>query len=67
MGAEFPEVDYSRKFGLVTVMLKRCLTSLIKTAELYAEQTKDVDIIITHCVIPGRPAPKLVANGWLTQ
>jgi NAD(P) transhydrogenase subunit alpha len=29
-------------------------------AELYHEQAKDVDIIITTALIPGRPAPRLV-------
>jgi NAD(P) transhydrogenase subunit alpha len=28
--------------------------------ELFAEQAKDVDIIITTALIPGRPAPKLI-------
>ncbi len=30
-------------------------------AELYAEQAKDVDIIITTALIPGRPAPRLIS------
>ena len=29
-------------------------------AEMYTEQAKDVDIIITTALIPGRPAPKLM-------
>lgn len=32
------------------------------------EQAKDVDIIITTALIPGKPAPKLITNemvaGW---
>lgn len=31
-----------------------------RAAELYAEQAKDVDIIITTAAIPGRPAPRLI-------
>ena len=31
-----------------------------RAAELYAEQAKDVDIIITTAAIPGRPSPKLI-------
>jgi NAD(P) transhydrogenase subunit alpha len=31
-----------------------------RAAELYSEQAKDVDIIITTALIPGRPAPKLL-------
>ncbi|GAA5197259.1 Re/Si-specific NAD(P)(+) transhydrogenase subunit alpha [Arthrobacter gyeryongensis] len=30
--------------------------------QLYAEQTADVDIIITTALIPGRPAPKLITE-----
>ncbi|MCV5222799.1 NAD(P)(+) transhydrogenase (Re/Si-specific) subunit alpha, partial [Escherichia coli] len=33
-----------------------------KAAELYAEQAKDVDIIITTALIPGKPAPKLITK-----
>jgi len=31
-----------------------------RAAELYTEQAKDVDIVITTALIPGRPAPKLM-------
>jgi NAD(P) transhydrogenase subunit alpha len=31
-----------------------------RAAEIYSEQAKDVDIIITTALIPGRPAPKLL-------
>ncbi|MCX6432054.1 MAG: Re/Si-specific NAD(P)(+) transhydrogenase subunit alpha [Actinobacteria bacterium] len=31
-----------------------------REAKMYAEQTKDVDIIITTALIPGRPAPRLI-------
>ena len=33
-----------------------------KAAELYAEQTKDVDIVITTALIPGKPAPRLITE-----
>jgi NAD(P) transhydrogenase subunit alpha len=32
----------------------------VREAQLYAEQAKDVDIIITTALIPGRPAPRLL-------
>ena len=32
----------------------------VREAALYAEQAKDVDIIITTALIPGKPAPKLI-------
>jgi NAD/NADP transhydrogenase alpha subunit len=31
---------------------------------LFREQAKEVDIIITTALIPGRPAPKLVTKAW---
>ena len=33
-----------------------------RAAEMYAEQAKDVDIIITTALIPGRPAPRLLTE-----
>jgi len=33
-----------------------------KAAELYAEQCRDVDIIVTTALIPGRPAPRLITG-----
>lgn len=32
----------------------------VREAALYAEQCKDVDIIITTALIPGRPAPRII-------
>ncbi len=31
-----------------------------RAAEIYSEQARDVDLIITTALIPGRPAPKLI-------
>jgi NAD(P) transhydrogenase alpha subunit len=33
-----------------------------RAAEMYAEQVRDVDIVITTALIPGRPAPRLVTE-----
>ena len=33
-----------------------------REAQLYAEQCKDVDIIITTALIPGRPAPRIITG-----
>ncbi|MDF2144825.1 Re/Si-specific NAD(P)(+) transhydrogenase subunit alpha [Knoellia sp. p5-6-4] len=33
-----------------------------RAAELYAEQARDVDIIITTALIPGKPAPRLISK-----
>jgi NAD(P) transhydrogenase subunit alpha len=34
-----------------------------RATEIYSEQARDVDIIITTALIPGRPAPKLLTAG----
>ncbi|MBF9002628.1 Re/Si-specific NAD(P)(+) transhydrogenase subunit alpha [Vibrio nitrifigilis] len=34
----------------------------LKAAELYAQQAKDVDIIVTTALIPGKPAPTLITK-----
>ncbi|CCG03877.1 Re/Si-specific NAD(P)(+) transhydrogenase subunit alpha [Blastococcus saxobsidens] len=33
-----------------------------RAAQMYAEQAKDVDIVITTALIPGRPAPRLITE-----
>jgi NAD(P) transhydrogenase subunit alpha len=33
-----------------------------RAAQMYAEQVKDVDIVITTALIPGRPAPRLITE-----
>jgi len=33
-----------------------------RAAQMYAEQARDVDIIITTALIPGRPAPRLITE-----
>jgi len=38
-----------------------------RAAEIYTEQAKDVDIIITTALIPGRPAPKLITAKDVAQ
>ncbi len=32
----------------------------VREAQLYADQAKDVDIIVTTALIPGRPAPRII-------
>ena len=34
----------------------------VREAALYAEQSRDVDIIITTALIPGRPAPRIITG-----
>ncbi|MEZ9630897.1 NAD(P) transhydrogenase subunit alpha [Vibrio breoganii] len=63
MGAEFLEVDFQEDTGAGDGYAKEMSDEFNKKAEeLYAEQAKDVDIIITTALIPGRPAPKLITK-----
>jgi len=63
MGAEFLELDFeeegSGKGGYAKVMSKEFIEAEMA---LFAEQAKDVDIIITTALIPGRPAPVLITK-----
>lgn len=63
MGAEFLEVDFQENSGSGDGYAKEMSDDFNKkAAELYAAQAKDVDIIVTTALIPGRPAPKLITK-----
>ncbi len=63
MGAEFLEVDFQEDSGSGDGYAKEMSDEFNKkAAELYAEQAKDVDIIVTTALIPGRPAPTLITK-----
>ena len=61
MGAEFLMLDFeeegSGEGGYAKVMSEEFIKAEM---ELFAEQAKEVDIIITTALIPGKPAPKLI-------
>ena len=61
MNAEFLELEFeedgSGEGGYAKVMSKEFIEAEMA---LFAEQAKDVDIIITTALIPGKPAPKLI-------
>jgi len=61
MGAEFVKVDYEEEGsgggGYAKVMSEGFQKA---QREMYAKQAKDVDIIITTALIPGKPAPRLI-------
>jgi NAD(P) transhydrogenase subunit alpha len=63
MDAEFLELDFeedgSGQGGYAKVMSKEFIEAEMA---LFAEQAKDVDIIITTALIPGKPAPKLITE-----
>ena len=61
LGGEFVKVDYEEEGsgggGYAKVMSEGFQAAQRK---MYADQAKDVDIIITTALIPGKPAPKLI-------
>ncbi len=60
MGAEFLRIDVEDTGPSATGYAKEMGEDFNrKAAELYAEQAKDVDIVITTALIPGKPAPRL--------
>ncbi len=60
MGAQFLRIDVEDDGPSATGYAKEMGEDFnAKAAALYAEQAKDVDILITTALIPGRPAPRL--------
>ena len=61
MGAEFLAVEVAEQQVSTDGYAKQTSEEFDRrAAELYAEQARDVDIIITTALIPGRPAPLLI-------
>ncbi|MDH4109394.1 MAG: Re/Si-specific NAD(P)(+) transhydrogenase subunit alpha [Gammaproteobacteria bacterium] len=54
---DFKDEDGSGEGGYAKVMSKEFIDAEMA---LFAEQAKDVDIIITTALIPGKPAPRLI-------
>lgn len=63
MGASFLEIDFKEEGGNGDGYAKVMSEEFNRRAmELYAEQAKEVDIIITTAAIPGKPAPRLITK-----
>jgi len=63
MGAEFVPVDYQEEGSGVGGYAKVMSEGFQKAQlETFAKQAKEVDIIITTALIPGKPAPKLITT-----
>jgi NAD(P) transhydrogenase subunit alpha len=61
MGAEFLVLDFSEEGAGAGGYAKVMSPEFIKAEmDLFAAQAKEVDIIITTALIPGRPAPRLI-------
>lgn len=63
MGAEFLELDYEEEQDSSDGYAKEMSQAFIDAEmALFMEQAKEVDIIITTALIPGKPAPKLITK-----
>ena len=64
MDAEFLMLDFEDEDGSGEGGYAKVMSDEFIKAEmaLFAEQAKDVDIIITTALIPGKPAPKLITR-----
>ena len=66
MDAEFLEVDIQEDGGGVGGYAKQMSAAFIEAEmQLFAAQAKEVDIIITTALIPGKPAPKLITKAMV--
>ncbi|PHM53925.1 Re/Si-specific NAD(P)(+) transhydrogenase subunit alpha [Xenorhabdus sp. KK7.4] len=63
MGAEFLELNFKEEAGSGDGYAKVMSEAFIKAEmELFSAQAKEVDIIVTTALIPGKPAPKLITR-----
>jgi NAD(P) transhydrogenase subunit alpha len=63
MGAEFLRIDVEDTGPSSDGYLRSTTADFdAKAAALYAEQARDVDIVITTALIPGKPAPRLLTE-----
>lgn len=63
MGAEFLELDFEEEAGSGDGYARVMSEAFIKAEmALFAAQAKEVDIIVTTALIPGKPAPKLITR-----
>ncbi len=68
LGGEFLELHFAEdgtgEGGYAKTMSKEFIDAEMA---LFAEQAKEVDIIITTALIPGRPAPKLITEAMVSS
>ncbi|MBK1780034.1 Re/Si-specific NAD(P)(+) transhydrogenase subunit alpha [Advenella sp. WQ 585] len=64
MGGQFLKLDFGDESGSSSDGYAKTMSEEFIRAEmaLFAEQAKEVDIIITTALIPGKPAPKLITR-----
>lgn len=62
MGADFLEVEAEQMVSTDGYAKETSEDYNRKAEEMYLEQCKDVDIIITTALIPGKPAPRIITQ-----
>lgn len=63
MGAEFLELDFKEETGSGDGYAREMSDAFIRAEmALFAAQAKEVDIIVTTALIPGKPAPELITR-----
>ncbi|MBI6547331.1 Re/Si-specific NAD(P)(+) transhydrogenase subunit alpha [Xenorhabdus lircayensis] len=63
MGAEFLELNFKEDAGRGDGYAKIMSEAFIRAEmELFSAQAKEVDIIVTTALIPGKPAPRLITK-----
>ena len=68
MGGEFLKIDVEQAAPSADGYAKETSADFNALAEeLYADQARDVDIIITTALIPGRPAPRLISAAMVAS
>ena len=68
MGAEFLEVEMEEESGSGDGYAKVMSKAFIEAEmALFADQAKEVDIIITTAMIPGKPSPKLITSAMVAS
>ncbi|KAG7289120.1 hypothetical protein NEMBOFW57_005483 [Staphylotrichum longicolle] len=66
LGAEFIEVELQEEGGGAGGYAKEMSKEFIEAEmKLFTEQAREVDIIITTALIPGKPAPKLITKAMI--
>ena len=68
MGAEFTELDFKEEAGSGDGYAKEMSEAFIEAEmALFAARAKEVDIIITTALIPGKPAPRLITRDMVAS
>ena len=62
MGAEFVKVEFEAEDSTDGYAKEMTAEQEATTADMYDEEARGADIVITTALIPGRPAPKLITE-----